>query len=94
MSKSTITLANDIERTAMLTLLLKKISVINRAILEETGLQDQDEAKQVKKILFIATRFKKFLSHKDSVVTLTIDDLDEINSVIEYEVKIKGILYG
>ena len=86
MTKSTITLSNDIAREAMLTLMLTKISVINRSILAESG--SHDDAKKTKKVLAAAIRFKKFLSYKDSTVTITIDDLDAINDVIDYQVPV------
>ncbi len=82
MSKSTIVLGNDRSREALLTLMLTKISMINRVIKSESG--SHDEAKKIKKVLTAAIRYKKFLSHKDSTVTITIDDLDAINAVIDF----------
>jgi len=84
MTKSTIQLGSDDAREAMLTLILTKISFINSKLVSET--LSHDKTKEVKDILIMAIRYKKFLSHKNSVVTFTIDDLDVIDSIIDYRI--------
>ena len=85
MTESTIQLGREEDREALYNLVSRKISIFNTILTADNLSKDVRE--QVKLMIKGATKYKKFLSHKGSIVILTMRDLENIDDIVDYVVE-------
>jgi len=78
---STLQITDDLQRVQLVDSLRRKISVFNGMLNQSLT---SDDVKIVKAKIKSADRYANFLRRKNSIITLTIDDAEAIDQIIDF----------
>ncbi len=81
MTLSTLQITDDLQRVQLVDSLRRKISVFNGMLNQSLT---SDDVKIVKAKIKSADRYANFLRRKNSIITLTIDDAEAIDQIIDF----------
>lgn len=84
MTQSTLTLGSEEIREALYTQIARKISIFNTVLATDKLAKDGHD--DIKILIKEATRYKNFLARKNSIITLTIDDIGKIDKILDFKV--------